>query len=29
LGAISPSSLIWIGPSTCPNRRYHWGPKLW
>jgi hypothetical protein len=25
-GTISPSSLIRIGPSTCPNRRYHRGP---
>jgi hypothetical protein len=29
LGAISPSSLIWIGPSTCPNRRYRQDPQLW
>jgi hypothetical protein len=28
-GAISPSSLIRIGPSTCPNRRYFVGPQLW
>jgi hypothetical protein len=28
-GAISPSSLIRIGPSTCPNRRYRRGPQLW
>jgi uncharacterized protein involved in response to NO len=28
-GAVSPSSLIWIGPSTCPNRRYHQGRQLW
>jgi hypothetical protein len=27
--AISPSSLIRIGPSTCPNRRYRRGPQLW
>jgi hypothetical protein len=25
-GALSPSSLIWIGSSICPNRRYHRGP---
>jgi hypothetical protein len=29
LGAISPSSLTRIGPSTCPNRRYRQGPQLW
>jgi hypothetical protein len=28
-GAISSSSLTRIGPSTCPNRRYHRGPQLW
>jgi hypothetical protein len=28
-GVISPSSLIRIGPSTCPNRRYRRGPQLW
>jgi hypothetical protein len=28
-GAISPSSFIRIGPSTCPNRRYHRVPQLW
>jgi hypothetical protein len=28
-GAISPSSLIRIGPSTCPNRRYRRDPQLW
>jgi hypothetical protein len=28
-GAISPSSLIWIEPSTCTNRRYRRGPQLW
>jgi hypothetical protein len=28
-GAISPSSLIRIGPSTCPNRRYRRGPQHW
>jgi hypothetical protein len=28
-GAISPSSLIQIGPSTCPYRRYRRGPQLW
>jgi hypothetical protein len=28
-GAISPSSLIQIGPSTCPNRWYRRGPQLW
>jgi hypothetical protein len=28
-GAISPSSLIRIGPYTCPNRRYRRGPQLW
>jgi hypothetical protein len=28
-GAISPSSLIRIGPSTCPNLRYRRGPQLW
>jgi hypothetical protein len=27
--AISPSSLIWIGPSTCPYQRYCQGPQLW
>jgi hypothetical protein len=27
--AISPSSLIWIGPSTYPNLRYRRGPQLW
>jgi hypothetical protein len=27
-GAIS-ISLIRIGPSTCPNQRYHRGPQLW
>jgi hypothetical protein len=27
--AISPSSIIRIGPSTCPNRRYRQGPQLW
>jgi hypothetical protein len=28
LRAISPSSLIRIGPFTCPNRRYRRGPQL-
>jgi hypothetical protein len=28
-GAISPSSLIQIGPSTCPYRRNRRGPQLW
>jgi hypothetical protein len=28
-GAISPSSLILIGSSTCPNRRYRRGSQLW
>jgi hypothetical protein len=28
-GAISPSSLTRIGPSTCPNRRYCRGLQLW
>jgi hypothetical protein len=28
LGAISPSSLILIGPSTCPNRSCRRGPQL-
>jgi hypothetical protein len=28
-GDISPSSLILIEPSTCPNRRYRRGPQLW
>jgi hypothetical protein len=28
-GAISPISLIRIGPYTCPNRRYRRGPQLW
>jgi hypothetical protein len=28
-GAISPSSLIRIWPSTCPNQRYHRDPQLW
>jgi hypothetical protein len=28
-GAISASSLIRIGFSTCPNRRYHRVPQLW
>jgi hypothetical protein len=28
-GDISPISLMRIGPSTCPNRRYHRDPKLW
>jgi hypothetical protein len=26
---ISPASLTRIGPSTCPNWRYHRGPHLW
>jgi hypothetical protein len=28
-GAISPSSLTLIGPSTCPNQSYHRGEQLW
>jgi hypothetical protein len=28
-GALSPSSLIRFGPSTCPNQRYRRGPQLW
>jgi hypothetical protein len=27
--AISPSFLIRIGPSTCPNQRFRRDPQLW
>jgi hypothetical protein len=29
LGAISPNSLIRIGPSICPNQSYCRGAQLW